>query len=123
MTQEYIKWRGSSRATVTEFADYLGISQSLLSQYMRKDGKKPNPKNLIQIAQKLGPAVYDVLSLPHPEDPFSHLPLEFSQRLQAALAEMRAELARLGLSPSDPAAIPVIARVFAQHGFEDKTIR
>ncbi len=68
LEQKYLEWQTAQgkRKTVQEFADYLGISQSVLSHYM--NGKrKPTSDNLRMLSGKLGFVIYDVLGLPRPD--------------------------------------------------------
>lgn len=47
----------------TEFAKWLGVNNTNLSQYMN-DNRRPDVKQADLLAQKLGPEVYDRLNLP-----------------------------------------------------------
>ncbi len=67
MTKKYIEWRADSRRTISEFAKYVGVSQPVMSDWMKRDGKKPGAKNVSLIASKLGIEVYDILALPRPQ--------------------------------------------------------
>lgn len=62
---EFIKWRGGSRAGVTDFARHLGVKQQQLSDWLL--GKyKPRGENVARLAEKLGPEVYEALGLARP---------------------------------------------------------
>lgn len=53
------------RVALDEFAQYLQISQSLLSQYLSGD-KRPGIRSLSKLEKRLGVEVYDALGLPRP---------------------------------------------------------
>lgn len=61
------------KKTIQEFAEYLGIKQSILSHYMNEIRKKPSLENIRQIASKLGFEVYDVLGLPRPDEDLAYI--------------------------------------------------
>ena len=69
---KYIAWMNETgrRRTLTEFAEYLGVGQPLLSQWL--NGRYlPGMKNVSKLAARLGPEVYDLLGLQRP-DPDIH---------------------------------------------------
>jgi transcriptional regulator with XRE-family HTH domain len=68
MNKKYIEWRGDSRGTISEFAEYIGVRQPVMSKWMNKGGTMPDASSLAKIASKFGVEVYDVLGLPRPMD-------------------------------------------------------
>ena len=60
---KFLSWMGEAgrRRTVTEFAKYIGVSQSLMSQWLNGH-YLPDLKNINKIAERLGPEVYDLLN-------------------------------------------------------------
>lgn len=71
---KFLFWMGETgkRRTVTEFAKYIGVSQSLMSQWL--NGRYlPDLKNITKIAERLGPEVYDLLGLQRPDPDFQRL--------------------------------------------------
>ena len=68
LEQQYLDWEHLSghRKTPQQFADYLGISSSLLSHYL-SGSREPAQDNLDKIAEKLGDEAYDVLDRPRPD--------------------------------------------------------
>jgi transcriptional regulator with XRE-family HTH domain len=65
LNQQFLKWeqgRGR-RATVTEFARHLGVTQQSLSSYM-SGAYLPRGANLGKIAARLGPEIYDLVGAP-----------------------------------------------------------
>lgn len=65
---KYLEWQtkeGGVR-TMAEFADYLGIVRMTLSRWM--NGRNiPDKKYVDQLADKLGPEIYDLMGLPRPD--------------------------------------------------------
>jgi transcriptional regulator with XRE-family HTH domain len=53
------------RFTLDEFAKALGVSRSLLSQYLNGT-KFPGARRLAQVAEVLGPEAYDALEITRP---------------------------------------------------------
>lgn len=64
---KYLEWQREigGRKTVIEFANYLGVSQQVLSSWWNKD-RVPQGENIQKLANKLGLEVYDVLGLKRP---------------------------------------------------------
>lgn len=62
INQKYIEWRGNSRGTVSEFADYLDISQSTVSAWINGSRGKPETQKIInKLVDKYGDEAYLVL--------------------------------------------------------------
>lgn len=62
--QEFEKQRGQ-RTTLDKFAEHLGVKRPILSIWL--SGKsKPSLDSVRQLAEVLGPEVYEVLDLPQP---------------------------------------------------------
>ena len=68
LDMKFLDWQTShgKRKTLTQFADYLGISQSLLSHYMNGT-HSPSGENVEKIALRLGDEIYAILGLPTPD--------------------------------------------------------
>ena len=70
ITKKYIQWRGDAvghERTITDFAQELGVSQPLLSQWMAGD-KIPRSRNSIsQLVKMFGNEAYIALGLPVPD--------------------------------------------------------
>ena len=64
---KFFEWSGNRRAKLTDFAAYVGISHSLMSQYMNPDPdkrKKPRDKATIAKFYKLyGDDIYSALGM------------------------------------------------------------
>lgn len=96
LEQKYLEWQGErgKRATLAQFADYLGLSAPLLSHYLN-GLRKPTKDNIRKIAQRLGPEVYDILGLQHPDPKlrfitrnWGHITVEQQQQLLAAMEKL-----------------------------------
>lgn len=68
LTGKYLVWQLElgERKTLTEFAGYLGVSQSTVSAWMQGDHKPKSSQNVAHLADKFGYEVYDLLGLPQP---------------------------------------------------------
>ncbi|MBX3002344.1 MAG: helix-turn-helix transcriptional regulator [Anaerolineales bacterium] len=96
LEQKYIEWQSArgKRATLAQFADHLGLSAPLLSHYLNGI-RKPTRENTRKLAQRLGPEVYDILGLQHPDPKlrfitrnWSQLTAEQQQQLLAAAEKL-----------------------------------
>ena len=81
ITRKYIEYRGNAighERTVREFAeDYIGISQPLMSDWMKRGGKVPRAQMTInKLVNKYGMEVYRILKI-NPPDPLKLLQEEF----------------------------------------------
>jgi hypothetical protein len=70
INDKYVQWRGNAvghERTITEFAGMIGVSSSLMTQWMQRGGKKPrNQSTISKLVAVFGYEVYDVLGIPHP---------------------------------------------------------
>lgn len=55
------------RKTVDEYAEYLGISKSLLDKLQSGAREKIDDDTAHKLAARLGPEVYDVFGMPRPD--------------------------------------------------------
>ena len=95
LNQKFIDWEKAQghRQSYYAFARYLEVSQSGLGQWMVGTGV-PSGDDLLSIANKLGPEIYDVLGLPRPNAEvqrvtvsFANLPADIRERLTDAISE------------------------------------
>jgi DNA-binding transcriptional regulator YiaG len=95
LSQKFIEWEKAEgrRQSYYAFARYLEVSQSGLGQWM-VGSSAPSGDDLLNLANKLGVEVYDVLGLPRPNAEvqritvsFASLPADIRQRLTQAIAE------------------------------------
>lgn len=68
LEKKYLEWQGlrGKRATLAQFADFLGISAPLLSHYMNGI-RKPTRENIQKFAKRFGPEIYDIFGLQDPD--------------------------------------------------------
>jgi hypothetical protein len=111
----FIEWRGSTRRGLSEFADYVGISQSLMSHEMKKDGSVPRDQKTISAwANKYGLVIYEVLDLPFPTDPIDSLP----EPTRSIAREIRETLAEYKVAGDSPKAMELQEEILKKYGFE-----
>lgn len=74
LEMKYLEWQKQEggRKTVKEFAAYIGVSQSTISNWWNDD-RKPEGENLQKLAAKLGIEVYDILGVPRPDSDLLYL--------------------------------------------------
>lgn len=125
LNQKFVEWEKAQggRQSYYAFARYLGVSQSGLGQWMT-GGSVPGGDDLIAIAGKLGPEIYDTLGLPRPNVEvqrvtvsFASLPADLRQRLTNAISEADATLRAQNLRPDMPEARRLVLEILAKWGF------
>lgn len=80
LRNKYLEWQLSEgdRRTVVEFAEYLGVPQPSLSEWM--GGKyAPRGRSVAKLGGKLGFEIYDILDVPRPA------PIELNRHLDKML--------------------------------------
>lgn len=79
LTDGFLRWQLASgeKHTVTEYAAYLGVSRDTLNKWMNGT-RTPTGLYVRQLAEKLGPEIYDVLKLARPEPP-NHRAVELNK--------------------------------------------
>ncbi len=119
MNKKYIAWRGDSRGTISEFAEFVGVKQQVMSSWMKHGGNAPNASSLAKIASKYGGEVYTVLGLPHPSQDISLylLPPALRAKLEVALAEINSMYDARGFSAESPEAVALALEILGRHGF------
>jgi len=68
INKKFMTWRGDSRRTISEFAAMIGVSQPLMSKWMKRDGPIPTSKQAIDAIAAVYPDVYEVLGLSRPKE-------------------------------------------------------
>lgn len=115
---KFLEWRKDryGRGTsVAEFAKQFGVSQQLMSDWMKKGGKKPRTAKYINaLAAIYGNEVYAVLGLTPPgKDDYSNLPPD----VRLAVEEVNRELAARGIGAESPEAEKITIAIFAKYGW------
>jgi len=62
VNKKYVQWRGDGRATVSEFAAFLGVSQATVSAWINGTRGVPTSQKIIAAVGKRFPEVYDIVS-------------------------------------------------------------
>ena len=119
---EWEKAQGG-RQSYYAFARYLEVSQSGLGQWMNGT-TSPAGEDLVSVARKMGPEVYDLLGLPRPNAEaqrltvsFTSLPADIRQNLTNAVAEADATLRQERLRPDSAEARKIVVDILAKWGF------
>ncbi len=125
LNQKFVDWERSQgrKQSYFAFARYLEVSQSGLGQWMTGSGT-PSGDDLLNIANKLGGEIYDVLGLPRPNAEvqrltvsFANLPPDIRQRLANAIAESDNTLRVERLRPDSADARRIVIEILAKWGF------
>lgn len=124
LTQKYLDWQQSSgeRKTISQFAEWLGVRQPTLSEWMSGKYIPRGSKNVSSLAGKLGDDVYEVLGFPRPPLPsyiegFIRLPLDEQERFIKAASESLEEITSKGINTSSPEAERIRKEVFRKYNF------
>ncbi len=68
INRKFVEWRGPSRKTVTDFAEYIGVPQQTMTHWMTPKSAIPHAKNLKKLVARYGNEVYEVMGLQSPSD-------------------------------------------------------
>jgi len=111
----FIAWRGDTRKTLSEFAEWVGITQPLMSRQTKKGGSIPQDQKTISAwVNRYGNIVYEVLGLPVPSDPIDSLP----EPTRSIAFEIRETLAEYKVSGDSPKALELQEEILKKYGFE-----
>lgn len=125
LNKKFAEWEKTQggKQSFYAFARYLEVSQSGLGQWMTGNGA-PGGDDLLSIANKLGPEIYDVLGLPRPNAEaqrvtvsFASLPPDIRQKLVSALTEIDQTLRNERLRPDAADARKIVLNLLEKHGF------
>lgn len=94
LEQKYLEWQNAQgkRKTLDEFAEYIGVSRSILSHWISGTRKKPTPESIRQLSNKLGFEVYDVLGLPRPDEDLAYISQHWDQVSETFRRKFREEV-------------------------------
>lgn len=117
INEKFFEWRGASRRGVTDFAEYVGVSQQTMSLWLNGDrGNRLSPQSIAKLAEKF-PDVYEAVGLTGPSR-MRYLPSSMRRRLEQAQAQTERCLRERGLTGEDPEAEEIAIRIFERHGFK-----
>jgi len=126
LNSKFIEWerKQGGKQSYYAFARFLEVGQSGLASWMSGSGT-PSGDDLISIAAKLGPEVYDVIGLPRPNADvqrltvsFSNLPPDIRENLTRAIAEADQTLRQENLRPDASDARKVVIDILGKWGFK-----
>ncbi len=125
LNQKFVEWERAQghKQSYYAFSRYLDVSQSGLGQWMIGGGV-PSGDDLLNIANKLGAEIYDILGLPRPNAEvqrltvsFASMPPDIRQRLASAIAESDQALRVERLRPDSAEARRIVIAILAKWGF------
>lgn len=123
ITDKYVQWRGDAVGhdrSITDYASWIGVSQSLMTQWMKRNGKNPkSQKSITKLADKY-PEIYDLFKFekPRPRYDVSRLPSSTRRDLEGALDEIDVELSRRNITGDMPEAETITLQIFEKWGFK-----
>jgi transcriptional regulator with XRE-family HTH domain len=119
LNRAFLKWQSSfgKRKTLREFAEFLGLKQSITSHYL--NGKyTPSFSNARRISEKLNDFEgMEILGFTASND-HSVLPPDLRRRLEAAEEEVNRALSERGLTGEMPEAEKITIEIFEKWGFK-----
>ena len=114
----FIEWRGNTRKTLTEFAEWIGISQPVMSQQMKKGGSVPRDLKTIDAwCRRYGiTQIYSILGFTIREvvDPIDSLP----EPTRSIAREIRETVAEYNVAFDSPKALELQEEILKKYGFE-----
>lgn len=74
LENKFLEWEKETgkRRTLSEFADFLGVSRPLVSMWIN-GSRNPSAVNIETLAQVFGPEIYDILNIPRPDPDLERL--------------------------------------------------
>ena len=115
INHEYYAFRGESRKTISDFAEWFDLPQGQLSQYMKKGGRVPLGLTVInKFVKRLGPKVYEVLEVSIPETPIDFLP----EPLRSISREVRETMAKYAVGDESPDTGKIMDEIMKKYGYE-----
>jgi len=127
LNQKFILFQdGDREVTITQFAEWLGISQPQLSEYMKPEGKTTGKKPVVPKSariidlfyDKYGDEIYEVL--PPPDDGLDALDPGFVSRFRAARFRTVKELKNKDVSATSPEGKEIMNKIFSEFGIDLK---
>jgi transcriptional regulator with XRE-family HTH domain len=120
ITRKYLDWRGDvvTGRSITKFAEYLGVSQSLMNNWMQGQ-RMPGRKSLMKIGRKY-PEIIEIFefAIPNNYDELDNLPLPLRNRLRSAVHEVNRMMEQRDIDGDDPEAETLTIQIFGKWGFK-----
>lgn len=116
---KFVEWRGNTRATLSDFAEYIGVSQQVMNNWINQGALPSSARTLPKLARRY-PEVYEVLGLPAPISDYdlSGFPPDVRSRLEKAIKEANKTLVSRNITGDNPEAEKITIRIFEKHGFK-----
>ena len=123
MEKKYLEWQlENGIASISEFAEYLNMSQSYVSQIMNSTRTTIGLKTAVKIANKLNDdSIYEILGYEMPEtqeDLIDSLPAALKSDLRSALLEIRETFKDREITSSSEEAEALAESILKKHGFK-----
>lgn len=111
---KFAAWRGKGRNTLQDYANYIGVSQQLMSNwYNGKFKRPPGPETSRLLISKYGNEVYSVLGLEVPGEPLLLMPEPF----RSIAIELKNTLAEKHIDPESPEAGLLMDEIMKKYGY------
>lgn len=119
---KFLNWQQEKgrRASITEFAEHLEISQTYASKILSGERNSVSYQIAIKLAEKTGDmSILEILGYNNePKNNNAPLPPGMRDRLEAAFAEIYAQYKAAGITnPASPEAEAIAIAVMQKHGF------
>ena len=123
MEKKYLEWQlENGKASISEFAEFLQLSQSYVSQIMNSTRATIGLKTAVKIANKLGDeSIYAILGYEMPEtqeELIDSLPAALRSDLKSALREIRETFKERKITSSSEEAEALAESILKKHGFK-----
>jgi uncharacterized protein (UPF0276 family) len=117
----FMEWRGNTRKTLTEFAEWIGISQPVMSLQLKKGGSIPKDHKTINAwCSRYGiTKIHTILDIPIQEVSFDLAPVI----IQSIALEIGEIFKARGLEGGEPEAFEVVNEIMKKHGLKQTSSR
>lgn len=117
----FIEWRGPTRKTLTEFAEWIGLSQPVISMQLKKGGKVPRDQKTIDAwCRRYGvKQIYTILGIPIRKVTYEMSP----ELIQSLSKEIGETFKAKGLKGGEPEAFEIVKEIMIKHGLNVTSTR
>jgi hypothetical protein len=112
---EFIKWRGNTRKTLSDFARWLEMNQSAVSKLINHPERNPSIETLQKLEKKL-PAIRNYVFTASPT-----LSEEVAERIRQTIMESLAECERQSINPTSPQGSKIVSDLLLKHGIKTRS--
>jgi transcriptional regulator with XRE-family HTH domain len=126
LEKKYLEWQlENGKASISEFSEYLQLSQSYVSHIMNGVRETIGLKTAVKIANKLGDeTIYKILGYEMPEtqeELIDSLPYKLRSELEHALREIRETFKEREITSSSEGAEELAESILKKHGFKSSS--